>query len=353
MLETAPDAITTGTASRGRSRYRVFGVLAAALAAAGIAGMLSGAVTITPAELWQAIGSDAGPSGTAVILWQVRLPRVLLAVLVGAALGASGAAYQGLFRNPLADPYLLGAAAGAALGATVAITLAGGTFTPGGLPPPRALQLVPALAFVGAAIAVAVTLMLAGGARHSSALVLAGVVVGAILIGLMTVLMMSQPHRLQAVIVYTLGSFALARWDQVGLLAVYLAAALPLLVILGRGLNTLQLGDAVATTLGLRVARLRLLLVGAATLATAAAVSQVGVIGFVGLIVPHIMRRSLGDDYGVLIVASALAGATLLAVADALARLLVQPAELPVGVITTLTGGPFFLYLLRRHRAEL
>ncbi len=334
-------------------RPLVFLALVGLLVLALVLGVGVGAVSLSPREvlgaLWAGLwGGEANP-----IVWEIRLPRVLLGMLVGAALGVSGAAYQGLFRNPLADPFLMGAASGAAFGATVALVLSGSLASAYAHQVATAWpQMVPLMAFVGALGAVGTALVLAGGVARTHDLILAGVVVGSILIGLTTFLMLLDADRVRAVFAYTLGNLAFAGWDGVRRVGAYLLVALPPLFLLGRALNAMQLGEAVAKTLGLPLEALKLLLIAAATLATAAAVAQVGIIGFVGLVVPHTLRRLVGEDHRYLLPASALGGAVLLVLADLVARTLVRPAELPVGVVTTLLGGPFFLYLLRRQRGR-
>ncbi len=295
----------------------------------------------------------AGLAERAPVVYEIRLPRVLGAALVGAALGLSGAAYQGLFKNPLADPYLMGTASGAAFGVAVALLLEG-DLSPayahwigadGGL-------FVPAFAFVGALFAVTLAVVLAGGVGRTRELILAGVVVGSVLTGLTTYLMLRDADRVRAVFAYTLGNLAFVGWPEVQRLSLYLAVSLPVLWGMARVLNAVQLGEGVARTLGLPLDLLKFALIATATLATAGAVAEAGIIGFVGLVVPHALRRIGGGDYRFLLPASALGGAVLLVLADTLARVLVRPAELPVGVVTTLLGGPFFLYLLWRMRAS-
>ncbi len=326
--------------------------LLTALAVSVVLAVMVGSVSLGWARVLTALWDGLRGAAQDPIVWQIRLPRALMAALVGAALGTAGAVYQGLFRNPLADPYLMGAASGAAFGATLALSLSGSLS--GAYASAVALRWpasVPLFAFAGAVAAVALAVFLAGGVARRYNLILAGVVVGSVLIGLTTYLMMLDADRVRAVFSYTLGNLAFSGWGDVSRLALYLLAALLPLFFFGRALNALQLGDAVAHTLGLPLAALKALLILGATLATAAAVAQVGIIGFVGLIVPHTMRRLVGEDYRALLPASALGGAVLLVLADLLARVLVRPAELPVGVVTTMLGGPFFLYLLRRQRA--
>jgi len=277
-------------------------------------------------------------TGLAAIVWAVRAPRALLAALVGACLGSSGAAMQGIFVNPLADPYLLGVASGASLGATIA-------FTAGGLS-----GTVPAAAFLGALGAVALTMVLARrrGPTQPTTLLLAGVVVGSVLIALTTYLMLRDPKNVRAVLSWTLGSFSWSRWSDVRAIAPYAAVGLGVMLALARGLDALQLGEDTARTLTPRLGWLRVGVIAAGSLAAAAAVAFVGVIGFVGLVAPHVMRRLGTPDHRTLLASSALAGAALLVLADLVARTVQRPAELPVGVVTTLLGGPFFLWLLRR-----
>lgn len=273
------------------------------------------------------------------IVWQMRFPRVMMGLLVGASLGISGAAYQGIFRNPLADPYLMGVASGGACGATIAVM--------GQWPQPW----IPLAGFVGACISVAATLLLAkqGSRFPTNRLILAGVVVGAILSAVSSYILLSGQDRLREVMAWTMGNLSLSGWSEAQAVLPYAAVGMVVLYFLAKPLNTLQLGDATAYSLGVPVERLRLLVILASTLATAAAVSYAGIIGFVGLVTPHILRRLLGNDFRWLLPISALSGGMLLILADLLARTVVRPQELPVGIITTLLGGPFFLYLLRKN----
>lgn len=305
-----------------------------------------------------AVGVTGGTSeleGPLNIVWNLRLPRVLLAALVGASLGGSGAAMQGLFRNPLADPYLLGIASGASFGATLALTLSGNlptAYVDGTFDPNVASTFVPLAASVGAAGALLATLALSragSGRAEVTAILLSGTVVGSVLISLSTFLMLRDADRVRAVFAWTLGNLAGASWSNLGRALPYVAVGLLLLQSLARGLDALQLGEETARTLGVRPARVRLGVILGASVATAACVSFAGVVGFVGLIAPHIMRRVGGPRHRMLLPASSLAGALLLVLADFGARLLVRPAELPVGIVTSLLGGPFFLWLLRRR----
>ncbi|GAA5533690.1 iron ABC transporter permease [Deinococcus aluminii] len=321
----------------GRTAALVILLLAVIVLAVGL-----GSVTIAPGEvlgaLWRGL-SGAELAGNDVIVWQIRLPRVVMGVVVGACLAVCGGAFQGVFRNPLADPYLLGVASGAGLGATVGI-VAGW---------PRGS--IPLAALAAALVAVSVTLGLAREGRRfpPTRLILAGVVVGSVLSAFSTFLILRGEDRAREVLAYTLGDLGFSGWRDVGTVLPYAAVGCGVLIALGRALDTLQLGDLTARSLGVPVERLRLLVVIAASVATAAAVAYVGIIGFVGLIVPHVVRLAWGANHRVLLPVSALLGGALLVLADLLARttLLSQ-----VGVVTTLLGGPFFLWLLRRERHE-
>ncbi len=298
-------------------------------------------------------GGVANLTGSEAIVCYLRLPRVLMAALVGTSLGMSGAAMQGLFRNSLADPYLLGVASGASLGATIALSLAG-HLAPAFVQAPFASEgtasMVPPFAFAGALAGVLCTVALARGARaKSSSVLLAGVVVGSVLTSLTTYLMLRDADRLRAVFAWTLGNLSFASWSDLLHASPYAACGIALLYATARGLDALQLGEDTASTLGVPVQRVQVGVIVGASLATAAAVSFAGVIGFVGLVAPHVMRRLGAPTHRVLLPASAAAGGTLLVLADLGARTFIRPAELPVGIVTTLVGGPFFLWLLRRE----
>jgi iron complex transport system permease protein len=282
------------------------------------------------------------------IVWQVRLPRVLLGALVGAMLASGGAAYQGVFRNPLADPYLLGVAAGAGLGATV-VFVAG----------PRLHQLVPAAAFVGAAGAVALTYLLGvsgtgsrGRARTTVAIVLAGVAVAAFLTAVQTYIQQRHTQDLQEVYTWILGRLTTATWSDVAIVLPYAAVSALVLLLHRRHLDVLRVGEDEATTLGVHPARVRMLVVAGATIGTAAAVAFTGLIGFVGIIVPHIVRRSAGSSYRVVLPVSLVGGAAFLVLADIAARTVQAPTEIPIGIVTAFIGAPFFLFVLRSRRSQ-
>jgi len=347
----------------GRRRARAAVLLSGSSALLGVlmvvsacSGALPISLQITLEALWGGLsGQSARFDELHAIVWQLRLPRVLMAAIVGASLGSSGAAMQGLFRNPLADPYLLGVASGASFGATLAMTLAGklaAAFAEAPFASGSFANLVPVFAFAGALSAVLGTLFLsqAGARAKPTSVLLAGVVVGSILTALTTYLMLRDADRLRAVFSWTLGNLSLSSWRDVERVLPYASVGFAGMYALARGLDALQLGEDTARTLGVRPRRVRSGVILAASLSTAAAVSFVGVIGFVGLSAPHIMRRLGVLGHRGLLPAAAVGGALLLVLADLGARVLVRPAELPVGIVTTLIGGPFFLWLLRRQQ---
>jgi iron complex transport system permease protein len=278
------------------------------------------------------------------IVWQLRLPRVVLAALVGAMLSAGGASYQGVLRNSLADPYLLGVAAGAGLGATIAIVAGGG----GSL-------LLPAAAFAGAVLAVALTygVAAAGGGRATGyAIILAGVAVAAMLTSFQTYLQQQHSDEIRQIYNWILGSFATASWADVRLVLPYLALSCAVLFAHRRILDVLRVGGEEAGALGIHPERTRLIIVATATLGVAAAVSVSGLIGFVGIIVPHAVRLLANASYRVVLPVSMLGGAAFLVLADLVARTVQAPSEIPIGVVTAVVGAPFFLLVLRSRRTR-
>ncbi|MEB3367080.1 FecCD family ABC transporter permease [Saccharopolyspora mangrovi] len=279
----------------------------------------------------------------AAILWDLRVPRTALGVLVGAALAVSGAAFQGVFRNPLADPYLLGSAAGAGLAVTAVITAA----------PQAGLSIpVQVAAFAGALGGVGLTWLVGRSAgRDTATLVLAGVAVGAFLTAGQTFLQQLRVESLQQVYLWILGRLSTTGWREVLVVLPHLVISAAVLCLCARLLDLLGTGDEEAASLGVHPGRVRLLVLLAASLATAAAVSVAGLIGFVGLVVPHLVRLALGGGFRVIVPMSLLFGGVFLVLADLLARTLLAPAEIPIGVITAFTGAPFFAVLLHRRRA--
>jgi len=308
-----------------------------------------GSVYIPLADVWRVLTGQPAftVSQAATIILTLRLPRTALVLLTGAALGGSGAAYQGLFRNPLADPYLIGVASGAGLGAVLAMNIHW-PYTFG------ALLAVPAAAFIGAILTVFLVYTLAriGKTLPTTNLILAGVAFSAFATAVTSFLMLHSTGELRRAISWLLGGSSTAGWAPVLTILPYLAIGLGILLLSGHALNLLQFGDDQAQQLGLPITRVRTLILLAASLATAAAVSFSGIIGFIGLIVPHVIRLWFGVDYRRLLPLSLLGGAAALLLSDVLARLIAAPQEIPVGIVTALFGAPFFLWVLRRAKNQ-
>ncbi|MGP4093315.1 FecCD family ABC transporter permease [Nonomuraea sp. KM90] len=319
------------------------------LAVSMIAGLLDGAADISP---WQVVLQvvDWLPvarvdSGLAPVeqglLFELRLPRVLLAAVVGGLLAMAGAGYQGVFRNPLADPYLLGAAAGAGLATTAAIVLL-----------PSVAGSIPVAAFVGAVGGVFLAYTLgntAGRAGGTATLVLAGVAVTSFLTAIQTFIQQFNVEELQRIYSWILGDVG-GGWDQLWLVLPYAVVSTVVLLLHGRMLDVLSVGDEEATSLGVRAGRVRFTVLLAASLATAAAVAVSGLIGFVGIVIPHVVRRLAGGSYRIVLPLSLIGGAAFLVLADLVARTVLAPAELPIGVVTMFVGAPFFVGVLRMTR---
>lgn len=336
-----------------RRRVAALTVAGAVLLVALLAGVSIGAVALPPAgvlaTLLDRVGAGRVRLGTplpdlqAQILLDYRLPRVVLAALVGGMLATAGASYQGVFRNPLADPYLLGAAAGAGLGATIVIDFMPASMARAGAVPMAAF--VGALTGVGLAYAVGSVAGRSGGG--SATLLLAGVAVASFLTAMQTLVQQAHAETLQQVYSWILGQLGAGQWSDVRMIVPYAAASALVLMLSGRALDVLAVGDDEASTLGVRPGRVRFVVLLAASLGTAAAVAVSGLIGFVGLVVPHIVRRLAGGSYRVVLPVSLLGGAAFLVLADLVARTVLAPAELPIGVVTAFVGAPFFAALLR------
>jgi len=283
------------------------------------------------------------------IVWQIRAPRVVLAAIVGSTLSIAGASYQGVFRNPLVDPYLLGVAAGAGLGATIVITVnRSGTSS-------WIIDPLPMIAFGGGLIAVLVTYLLgttAKGERSSTSLVLAGVAVTSLATAAQTFLLQRNSDVVRQVYSWILGRLSSATWGDVRLVLPYVVFSTVVLLLHRRLLDVLRVGDEEATALGVNVRRVRLAVVIAATLGTASVVAVSGLIGFVGIIVPHAVRLVVGTSYRLVLPISLLFGAAFLILADIPGRVLDNPAETPIGVVTAFLGAPFFLLILRTRKNE-
>ena len=334
-----------------RTYRRVLVVLAAALVASALLAVAAGAVWISPAQAIRLLASRIGFGGdggisrpTEVILFQLRLPRVLLAAVVGAALAVSGTMFQGLFRNPLADPAIIGVSSGAALGAILVIVSAGA----------GALGLfgVPLAAFGGALLTAFLVYRLAriGPAVHVATLLLAGIAVAAVISSLMSLVMSFSGQQIRDIYGWLLGGLVGRSWSSLTAVTPLVALGVVAAAASAHDLNLLALGEERAAQLGLEVDRCKRRSIAIGALLAAAAVSVAGVIGFVGLMTPHVLRLIVGADHRRLIPAVLLAGAIFMILADLAARLALAPQELPVGILTALLGGPFFLFLLRRER---
>ena len=315
-----------------------------------------GAVFIPPETIFRIIANQLPgininpdwPNSFSAIILAIRLPHTALVALTGAALASSGAAYQGLFRNPLADPYLIGVASGAGLGAVFAMSINWPTSLSG-------FYMIPMAAFAGAIITVLLVYNLArvNGMVPLTTLILAGVAVGAFASALTSYLMLRSDLEIHRAISFLLGGSPMAGWDPVLAALPYMVVGMGLLSISGHMLNVLQFGEEEAKQMGLAVNRAKIFIIITASLTTAVAVAFSGVIGFVGLIIPHIIRIIWGADYRRLIPLSILGGASMLLLADILARILIAPSTLPVGIVTAMVGAPFFLWILRRAKKEV
>ena len=314
-----------------------------------LAGMLVsiglGAVPLSPRQVIAVLMGTPAKASHAAIVWNFRVARVLLVGLSGAALGAAGAGFQGLFRNPLADPFIVGASGGAALGATLSVVLAGG--------PGRGIPISMA-GFVGALLAVLLVYLLAESSGYGSvaALLLAGAALSAMLSSIVSLLLVLNDQALETVFLWLLGGFSGRSWGHLKQAALVAPPGMLLLWLMARPLDALAGGEESAQALGLNLRRARFVIIASASLATAASVAAGGIIGFIGLIAPHIARPLFGPSHARLVPAAMLIGALLLLLADDVARTAAAPLELPIGTLTALLGGPFFLYLLRKHRQD-
>jgi iron complex transport system permease protein len=326
-----------------------------ALIAALILSVAIGPVYIPPRSIFEVLASSLRgtplPSDAtgmfSTILMEIRLPHALLLLLTGAALAGSGAGYQGLFRNPLADPYLIGVASGAGLGAVIAMSIRWPADLAG-------LYVIPAAAFVGALVTVLIVYSLAriGKSLPTTTLILAGVAISSFATSLTSFLMLRSNEQLRRATGWLLGGSLMSGWQPVIALLPYILLGLGVLLTSGHALNVLQFGEEQASQMGLPAERVKFWLILAASLTTASAVAFSGIIGFVGLVVPHVMRLLWGADYRRLIPLSIVGGGTALLLADLLARVALAPQVLPVGVVTALAGAPFFLWVLRRSKNQ-
>ena len=348
--------MSTSMSMRGASRWWIPSAVVA-LACSLLLGLMIGPAGPTwwrvPLELLDRLPFFSVDSGLTAtdwsIVWQIRAPRVVLAAIVGSTLSIAGASYQGVFRNPLVDPYLLGVAAGAGLGATIVITVnRSGTSS-------WIIDPLPMIAFGGGLIAVLVTYLLgttSKGERSSISLVLAGVAVTSLATAAQTFLLQRNSDVVRQVYSWILGRLSSATWSDVRLVLPYVVFSTVVLLLHRRLLDVLRVGDEEATALGVNVPRVRLVVVIAATLGTASVVAVSGLIGFVGIIVPHAVRLVVGTSYRLVLPISLLFGAAFLILADIPGRVLDNPAETPIGVVTAFLGAPFFLLILRTRKNE-
>lgn len=339
------DPLKAATPAARQSRFRGVTGLGVALLLAGLLLLLLGAGVGSTG--FDSVLNARHDAVAWQILWDIRLPRTLGAWVAGALLGLAGAVAQGLFRNPLADPYLLGSASGAALGVAIALALFGAST----LATPWLVRLgLTGAAFLGAVLGVALTLMLAKGVQQTLRLLLAGVIVGVVLGAARDLITIAAPDVLQAMQGFMLGSTGFVGWSACGVMAAMLLLALGVSAALGRVLDGLALGEATALSLGLPLGAVRVVLVAVLALATGAAVAQTGLIAFVGLASPHLVRSLVKTTHARLVVLSAFMGGLLLMAADVLARWAIAPQELPVGVLTAVLGGSYLLWLMHRRR---
>ncbi|MFC5401194.1 FecCD family ABC transporter permease [Cohnella soli] len=321
---------------RKPKRVLLIGVLLALLAIAILLGLMIGAVPLSAKEVWTALFSGT-ESEARQIVWNLRFPRVLIGLLVGMSLAVAGSFMQGVFRNPLADPGIIGVSSGAGLAAVAVMILF-----------PQHIAYLPPVAFLGALFATGVVYLLAWkGGAPTGRLILAGVAVNSLLGAGMTALMILNSEKVQSVLPWLSGTLNGRSWQHFDNLLPYAIVGLVASFFLTKQANQLILGDEVAKLLGNRVERSRLLVIVASTFLAGAAVSTVGMVGFVGLVVPHIARIFVGNNYRFLVPVSALGGASLVILSDTAARSWFDPIEFPVGILLAICGGPFFLYLLR------
>ena len=334
----------------GRKSFFWSGGLIFALFLSVSLGVFLGSTDVGFWTVWKIILQNTGlyagfhiDEADAAIIWELRLPRVLLVGLVGACLATAGVVYQGLLKNHLADPYILGVSSGAAAGAALAIITGWGI---------KSGWSLPFFAFLGACIALLLVLQLGKGRGISQAtsLILAGVVVQAFFGALLTLAISTSPEEMQRIQFWLMGSFAFRGWQHIGLMFPFFLIGFLLCWRFSRELNLMVLGERSALHLGVNVERLRIFLLITASLMTSAAVAVSGIIGFVGLVVPHIMRMLTGADHRLLLPLSALFGASFLIWADGLARIVLAPQELPIGVVTAFVGAPFFAGILRKYQ---
>ncbi|PIC65015.1 ABC transporter permease [Sporosarcina sp. P13] len=331
----------------------LIGALIAVLLASMTCAVMVGSVGITPSIIWEVLFSKIGLSientaskAQSIIIWEIRLPRIILAAIVGAALAISGAAIQALVRNPIADPYILGVSSGASVGATLVILLGAFSFL--------GTYALSFAAFLGAIFAVVIVFLLArvNGRTSVIRLLLAGIAISMVFSAITNFMLMTSKQQggIQAVIHWMLGSLAGAKWSTIGIPFFIFLLVFILLLLNYRQLNALLLGEELATTLGMNLDGFRIFIILVVSLLTGVVVASSGSIGFVGLIIPHFVRMIVGSNYKLVLPISALMGAIFLVWADMVARIAIAPEEMPIGIVTAICGGPFFIWMLRRRR---
>ncbi len=334
--------------TRTRSVPALFVLLIIMLSTAAFFSAALGSASIPFSDILSMFTSRGGtvPRSYHIILFQIRLPRIILSIIVGMGLGVSGAVFQGIFRNPMANPYILGVSSGAAFGVAVGMTLGFEASFLG-------LGAISIAAFAGGILTALGVYFISGNGRSIFSLLLSGIAMGFFLSALMSLIMYLNRNQIENIVYWSMGSFNTASWNKIAVAGPVIIAGSLFLMLFSRDLNILVLGDDTARSLGVSVRSKRLLFLIISTLITAGSVSVSGVIGFVGLIIPHVLRLVTGPDHKTLLPLSMLSGGLFLLLADTLSRTILSPTELPVGIVTSLVGAPFFIHLLRTHRTDL
>jgi iron complex transport system permease protein len=352
--------VPVGSAAARRRRpaaFAVFVLLTVLLIAVALLATTIGAAGIPLSRLWPALGlgGTADPANFArdqLVLWSIRIPRIAIAGMIGALLATSGTIMQGLFRNPLADPALVGVSSGGALAAAFTIVALDNAIAPNAAA--NAVEILPLAAFFGSLVTTMLLYRIAsrGGRTSVAIFLLSGLAIAALAnAGIGLLVFMADDRQLRDITFWLLGSLGGATWRKAGLLLPFVAATAAAIPFIGRGLDVLVLGESEAFHSGINVERLKIICIVLVSAMTGAAVAICGVIGFVGIVVPHLLRMAIGPGHRLLLPASALFGAALMVFADTFARVLAAPAEIPVGILTATIGAPFFLYVLLRQRA--
>jgi iron complex transport system permease protein len=354
----APASVKSAAGRRRRPKaFGVFACLLVLLLAVSLLAATIGAAGIPLSRLWPALGlgGTADPATFArdqLVLWSIRIPRIAISAMIGALLAVSGAIMQGLFRNPLADPALVGVSSGGALAAAFTIVILDNAIGPSASA--NAFELLPLAAFIGSLVTTLLLYRIANrdGRTSVAIFLLSGLAIAALAnAGIGLLIFMADDRQLRDITFWLLGSLGGATWSKAVLLVPFVAATAAAIPFIGRGLDVLVLGESEAFHTGVNVERLKIICIVLVSAMTGAAVAICGVIGFVGIVVPHLLRLAIGPGHRMLLPASAMFGAALMVFADTFARVLAVPAEIPVGILTATIGAPFFLYVLLRQRA--